>query len=124
MTRAEGTFAITAWDAEPPYDAPAAGPPLARITVRKTFIGPLTGESEAQLLVCGEAGYLANERVRGTLDGRAGTFVLQHGATAAPDGTPFTFGNVVPGSGTGALDGLRGSVRMEHERYALEYELG
>ena len=124
MTAAAGTFAITAWDAEPPYDAPAEGPPLARITVRKAFSGPLEGDSEAQLLVCAEAGYLASERVRGTLDGRAGTFVLQHGATGAPDGTPFIFGNVVPGSGTGELTGLRGTVRMEHERYTLDYELG
>ena len=65
VTAAAGTFAITAWDAEPPYDAPADGPPLARITVRKAFSGPLEGESEAQLLVCAEAGYLASERVRG-----------------------------------------------------------
>ena len=62
--------------------------------------------------------------MRGTLDGRAGTFVLQHGATGAPDGSPFMFGHVVPGSGTGALAGLRGTVRMEHERYTLDYELG
>ena len=45
-------------------------------------------------------------------------------ATGAPDGTPFMFGNVVPGSGTGELTGLRGTVRMEHERYTLDYELG
>ena len=119
MTTVAGTFAITAWDAEPPYDAPADGPALARITVRKAFSGPLEGESEAQLLVCGDAGYLANERVRGALDGRAGTFVLQHGAT----GEAFTFGHVVTGSGTGALAGLRGTVRMEHERYTLDFEL-
>jgi hypothetical protein len=124
VTSAAGTFAITGWDAEPPYDAPGEGPPLARITVRKAFSGALEGTSEAQLLVCGEAGYLASERVSGVLDGRAGTFVLQHGATAAPDGSPFTFGNVVPGSGTGELAGLRGTVRMEHERYGLEFALG
>jgi hypothetical protein len=124
VTTATGPFSITAWDAEPPYDAPADGPPLARIAVRKAFRGPLAATGDAQLLVCGEAGYLANERVTGTLDGRTGTFVLQHGATGAPDGSPYLFGNVVPGSGTGELAGLRGTVRMEHERYALEYELG
>lgn len=121
--RATGTFEITAWDAQPPYDAPAEGPPLARITVRKRFAGPLDGESTAELLVCGEAGYVAGERVTGTLDGRSGTFVLQHGASAAPDGAPFQFGAVIPGSGTGELAGLRGSARMEHERYTLDYEL-
>jgi Protein of unknown function (DUF3224) len=118
-----GAFEITAWDADPPYDAPADGPPLARITVRKRFSGALEGESVAELLVCAEAGYVASERVRGRLDGREGTFVLQHGATDGAGGAPFQFGNVVPGSGTGALAGLRGSVVMEHERYTLEYEL-
>ena len=60
----------------------------------------------------------------GTLDGRAGTFVIQHGATMNPDGSAFQFGNVVPGSGTGELAGLRGTVRMAHERATLDYELG
>jgi Protein of unknown function (DUF3224) len=118
-----GTFEITGWDAQPPYDAPADGPPLARITVRKRFSGPLEGESVAELLVCGEAGYVTNERVTGRLDGRDGTFVIQHGGTDG-DAVPWQFGNVIPGSGTGALAGLRGSVLMEHEKYTLEYELG
>lgn len=118
-----GTFEITAWDADPPYDAPADGPPLARITVRKRFSGALEGESVAELLVCAEAGYVASERVCGRLDGREGTFVLQHGGTQGAGREPFQFGNVIPGSGTGALAGLRGTVVMEHERYTLEYEL-
>ena len=119
----EGTFAITAWDAEPPYDAPADGPPQGRITVRKAFSGALSGTSEAQLLVCGEAGYVASERITGALDRRAGTFVVQHGATAAPDGSPYQFGNVIPGSGTGELAGLRGTITFAHERYAFDLEL-
>ena len=124
MTAAAGTFAITAWDAEPPYDAPADGPPLARITVRKAFSGPLEGASEAQLLVCAEAGYLASERVRGHARRARGDVrppARRHGSARRP---PFMFGNVVPGSGTGELAGLRGTVRMEHERYTLDYELG
>ena len=36
--------------------------------------------------------------------------------------TGQAFGNVIPGSGTGALAGLRGTVAMEHERYTLEYD--
>jgi hypothetical protein len=121
--RATGPLEITAWDAQPAYDAPAEGPPLARITVRKHFTGPLEGESVAELLVCAEAGYVANERVSGRLDGRTGTFVLQHGGTDAGDGAPFQFGNVVPGSGTGELAGLGGTVHMDHEGYTLDYEL-
>jgi hypothetical protein len=118
MTEIEAAFEITGWDQQP-YDEPAEGPALSRATVRKRFSGALAGESVAEVLICGEAGYVVSERVTGTLDGRAGTFVLQHGA--ATDGT--SFGHVVPGSGTGALTGLRGTALVAHERLARAYEL-
>ena len=113
-------FAITGWDQQP-YDESGEGPALSRATVRKRFSGELDAESVAEVLICGEAGYVASERVTGRLAGRAGTFVLQHGAAAHPDGSPFQFGNVVPGSGTGELAGLSGTVVMEHELATLEY---
>ena len=112
------TFAIIAWD-QTAYDEQADGPALTRATVRKRFAGALEGESVAELLTCGELAYMANERVQGTLDGRGGTFVLQHGAWEGGQ-----WGLVVPGSGTGELAGLRGSVRMEHERATFDVELG
>jgi hypothetical protein len=114
---AEATFEITGWE-QAPYDAPAEGPPSTRATVRKAYAGALEGESVAELLTSGELAYLANERVTGTLDGRAGTFVLQHGAWEGGQ-----WGYVVPGSGTGALAGLRGDARLDHGRLALDYEL-
>jgi hypothetical protein len=61
---------------------------------------------------------MGNERVTATLDGRAGTFVLQHGAWEGGQ-----WGFVVPGSGTGDLAGLRGDARLDHGRIALDYEL-
>ena len=109
----DATFEITAWEPDD-YDAPADGPPLTRATVRKAFSGALRGESVAELLACGELGYAANERVSGALDGRSGTFVLQHGAWEGGQ-----WGFVVPGSGTGELAGLRGDARIEHGRLAL-----
>jgi hypothetical protein len=115
--RIEATFEITGWEQDE-YDAPGDGPPLTRGTVRKTFAGGIEGESVAELLTCGELAYMANERVSGSLDGRAGTFVLQHGAWEGGQ-----WGFVVPGSGTGELAGLRGSVAVEHGRMALDYEL-
>ncbi len=113
----EATFAITGWD-QAPYDEPADGPPLIRATVRKDYAGALAGSGVAELLTCGELAYAANERVTATLDGRAGTFVLQHGGWEGGQ-----WGFVVPGSGTGELAGLRGEARLEHEKIALEYEL-
>ncbi len=110
-------FDVTAWD-ETPYDEPSAGPRLARATVRKAFRGDLDGESVAELLLCQEApsdpsagaGYVASEVVTGTLAGRAGTFVVQHGGVVGGGDAPRSFGNVVPGSGTGDLAGLSGTV--------------
>jgi Protein of unknown function (DUF3224) len=114
----DATFEITGWEQDD-YDAPPDGPPLTRATVCKTYIGGLVGESVAEVLTCGELAYVANERVAGRLDGRDGTFVLQHGAW---DGGQWGF--VVPGSATGALAGLRGDARLDHGRIALDYELG
>ena len=110
-------FDVTGWD-ETPYAEPADGPRLARATVRKTFQGDLEGESVAELLMCQEdpaddgagAGYVASEVVTGTLAGRAGTFVVQHGGVVGGGDAPRSFGHVVPGSGTGALAGLTGTV--------------
>jgi Protein of unknown function (DUF3224) len=113
----DAEFEIAGWEQDD-YDAPAEGPPLTRATVRKRFSGALEGESVAELLTCGELAYTANERVSGALDGRAGTFVLQHGAWEGGQ-----WGFVVPGSGTGELTGLRGDARLDHGTIALDYEL-
>jgi Protein of unknown function (DUF3224) len=111
--KVNATFEITGWE-QTAYDAPDDGPPLTRATVRKRYAGELEGEGVAELLTCGELAYMANERVTGTLAGRAGTFVLQHGASESGQ-----WGFVVPGSGTGALAGLRGEVRLGHGVIAL-----
>jgi Protein of unknown function (DUF3224) len=107
------TFEITGWD-ETRYDEPAEGPPLARATVRKRFSGPLEGTSVAEILTAGESGYLACERVVGSLDGRSGTFVLQHGGVG-DETERHAFGHIVPGSGTGELVGLRGEAVFAHD---------
>ncbi len=123
-TQLKAAFTITRWD-ESTYEA--GEPKLARVDVGKTFTGPLEGTSTAQLLTCaaadGSAGYVASERFTGTLDGRTGTFVLQHGATMSHSGPSF-FGHVVPGSGTDELVGLTGAARVEHQLITLDYDLG
>ncbi len=121
-------FEITGWD-ETPYDEPADGPKLTRATLTKRFRGALDATSVTELLTAqGDAsrGYVANERVSGTLDGRSGTFVLQHGGVADASGQR-AFGHVVPGSGTGALRGLRGDAVYAHDeagaRLTLTFEI-
>jgi len=111
------TFDVTGWDASS-YDRPEEGPELTRVTIRKKFRGDLDGESAGEGLFCGlsdpeaGAGYVVSEKVTGTLAGRTGTFVLQHGGIMGPGMAPHSFGNVVPGSGTGELAGLGGEMEI------------
>jgi hypothetical protein len=115
------TFEITEWD-ETTYDAPEEGPPLVRVSVRKRFSGQLQGTSSAEVLIAGREGYLASERVDGVLEGRRGTFVIQHGGVGGR-----AFGHIVPGSGTGELEGLSGEAVFAHDeagaRLTLSYAL-
>jgi hypothetical protein len=74
--------------------------------------------------VKGSAGYVAMEKVTGTLHGRAGTFMLQHTGTMNR-GTPSLSITVVPDSGTGALSGLTGSMQIviddKRHSYIFDY---
>lgn len=110
------SFEITGWD-ETPFEPREGGAAMASATVRKQFSGRLEATSVAQLLTAGGEdgrGYVASERVEGTLDGRRGSFVLQHGGVG--DATEqHAFGHVVPGTGTGELAGLRGSAAYAHD---------
>ncbi len=119
----ESKFTITRWDER---IADEAEPKLGRVQVDKTYTGVLDGTSTAEVTTCqpveGSAGYVAIEKFQGTLAGRAGTFVFQHGATMSPAGPEF-YGAVIPGSGTGELAGLAGTVKMEHELITLDYRL-
>ncbi len=111
-------FDVTGWE-QTAYDTEAPGPRLFRVTVRKTYRGELAGDGVAELLMCvadeddlgAGAGYVVSERIVGALDGRAGSFVIQHWGVSG-DGVQATAGHVVPGSGTDELQGLRGTVAV------------
>lgn len=108
------------------YDDPREGPKLTRVTVTKRYRSVINGSGVAHVLtVQGEngSGYVASERVVGTLDGREGTFVIQHGGLAH-DGEQTTYGTVIAGSGTGQLVNLAGKAcEMEQGVLTLEYIL-
>jgi hypothetical protein len=89
---------------------------LGRMSIDKQFHGDLQGTSKGQMLtagtaVKGSAGYVAIERVNGTLGGRNGTFILQHTGTMTR-GTPQLSVTVVPDSGTDQLVGLTGTMNI------------
>jgi len=95
-------------------------PTLGRMTIDKQFHGDLEGTSKGQMLtaatdVKGSAGYVAIERVTGTLSTasgpRKGSFALQHNATLTR-GAPALNIIVVPDSGTGDLVGLSGTMNI------------
>ncbi len=123
-TRARGTFQVTL--APQPADGYTDGQTLGRPTIDKRFSGDLEGTSRGRMLtggttVRGSAGYVAIERVTGTLGGRRGSFVLQHSGTMTR-GAPQLVVTVVPDSGTEELTGLTGSMAILVEPGVHEYE--
>jgi hypothetical protein len=71
----------------------------------------------------GSAGYVAMERVTGTLHGREGSFVLQHTGTMNRGAQQLSIA-VVPDSGTGKLAGIAGTfaIRIEDGRHYYDFE--
>ena len=113
-THASGTFDVKLNVQSSDEDADGTG--LGRLTIDKQFHGELSATSSGEMLsagtsVKGSAGYVAIERVRGTLNGQSGTFILQHGGTMTR-GTPQLSITVVPDSGTGALEGISGTMTI------------
>ena len=111
-----------------PDNPPAEAANLGRMSLDKQFHGDLEAASQGEMLsamgeVKGSAGYVAMERVRGTLHGRSGTFVLQHSATMNR-GVPSMSITVVSDSGTGELVGLSGSMKIiiEQGKHSYEFE--
>lgn len=127
--RASGPFEVklTPQPAAPGIEAANLG----RMTIDKRFSGDLEAHSLGEMLsamgnVQGSAGYVAIERVTGTLHGKQGSFVLQHTGTM-DRGAPGLSIHVVPDSGTEALTGLSGSMQIQIEQgnhfYAFDYSL-
>jgi hypothetical protein len=105
---------------------------LGRMSLDKRFHGALEAASTGEMLAFrsatpGSGGYVAMETVRGTLAGRAGSFMLQHSSTMTR-GEPAQSITVVPDSGTDGLAGLAGRMVVEiapggAHSYHFEYSL-
>jgi hypothetical protein len=113
MTHASGTFEVKLLPQTDDKNGDAA---LGRMTIDKQFHGDLEGTSKGQMLtgmtdVKGSAGYVAIEKVSGTLKGRTGTFILQHTGTMNR-GVPQLAITMIPDSGTGQLAGLAGNFKV------------
>lgn len=128
--QAKGSFEVKLRALEPHNKDESAG--LGRRSIDKQFHGDLEATSQGEMLsaggaVKGSAGYVAIERVTGTLQGRRGGFTLQHFATMTR-GEPHLNIVVVPDSGSDELAGLRGTMKIVIAEggahfYELDYEL-
>ncbi len=125
---AKGTFDVKM--TPQPADDKSEGA-IGRFTIDKQFHGDFEGTSKGEMLGAGSpakgsAGYVAMEKVSGTLQGRTGTFVLQHSGTMHK-GTQQLTVTVVPESGTGQLAGLAGTMTIKitdgKHFYEFEYTL-
>lgn len=101
------------------------GEPVGTMSIAKTFRGDLDGTSVGQMLAVhtaepGSAGYVAMERVTGTLADRSGTFALQHSGIMNKGASSLSV-TVVPGSGTEGLAGLSGTMDIKVDDGRHEY---
>ena len=128
-THTTGTFEVKITPQTP--EDKSDGVSLGRFLNEKQFHGDIEASSRAEMLtagteVKGSAGYVAMERVTGTLHGRSGSFVLQHSGIMNR-GVPQLTVTVVPDSGTGQLVGLAGKMAIDirdgKHFYDFEYTL-
>lgn len=103
-------------------------PTIGRLSLVKEFSGGITGTSKGQMLgyqskTPGTGGYVAIERVDGTLDGKKGGFALQHIGTMGAGKFELNV-YVVPGSGTGELAGIAGkmTITIDGSRHSYDFE--
>ncbi|MGK5498775.1 DUF3224 domain-containing protein [Streptomyces sp. URMC 125] len=136
-THTTGSFAFADWQEKVVAES-ADGPKLAAAVVTNHFTGGIeaTGTSCAYTIVYAAGrpgpagGFTGHELVTGTVGGRRGSFVLAEHGTFDEDGTVRCTFEVVPGSATGELAGLRGTggftaVHGEPSvPYAFDYEPG
>jgi len=129
--RATGTFKIQGWD-EKPYTEIEGGRKITQASVKQAFAGDVEGEGSVEWLMCYRsdetADFVGLQRIVGQIEGRSGSFVLLQ--------TEGTFDgkeakgklSVARGSGTGELEGLRGTGEFSaphggEPSISLDYEL-
>ena len=126
---AKGTFSIVM--IPPPAGEGAGRLSVGRMFIDKQYSGDLTGTGQGEMLsagnpAAGSAGYVAIEHVTGTLNGRSGSFALQHSGTMH-EGASHLAITIVPGSGTGDLFGIEGKLKLDIAEgkhfYDIEYAL-
>jgi hypothetical protein len=114
-----------------PADEKTNDPLLARMSIDKHYHGELEATGTGEMLTGGDyktgsAGYVAMEKVTGTLQGRTGTFLMQHSGTLTQGAQQLSI-TIVPDTGTGQLAGIAGKMDVKITEgkhfYELDYTL-
>lgn len=121
---ATGTFEVKMTPADDKSDDKSLG----RMTIAKEWHGDLEGASLGQMLSGGDvtkgsAGYVAIEKFTGTLNGRKGSFILQHSGTMMRGVGQLTI-TVVPDSGTDQLKGISGKlgIKIDNGKHSYDFD--
>jgi Protein of unknown function (DUF3224) len=109
MTRASGEFDVKI--------TPQPNDEFGAMGIDKQYRGDLAGTARGRMLTAGDASkgsgaYVAIENVSGTLQGKKGTFSLHHVGVMDKNAQNLNVA-VVPGSGTGDLAGLSGTMTID-----------
>jgi hypothetical protein len=128
---AKGTFTVSSWEEHTSAELGGNGK-LTRATVTFDFAGDATAQGTWDAVMCyradGTAVFTGFQRMNGRLRGRSGTFVARADGTYE-GGEARTDWQVIDGSGTGELAGLRGSGSSVSNAppggtFSLDYDLG
>jgi hypothetical protein len=122
MHHAKGSFEVKL------TQQPSDDPTLGRYMLEKQLHGDLEGTGKGQMLtgmgtVKTSGAYVAIERITGTLDGKSGSFILQHSGTMANGAQQLNI-TVVPDSGTGQLAGISGrfTINVVEGKHLYDFE--
>ncbi|MFT4048411.1 MAG: DUF3224 domain-containing protein [Solirubrobacterales bacterium] len=122
---ASGEFSIDLKPGEPDFTG------TGRFDFTKVWTGAIAGRSEGFMASAGDpasgnAGYVAIEVFTGSVDGAEGAFVFQQFGLVKGGEQELRY-EIVPGSGSGALAGITGTLDLNREDgqhlVALTYEL-
>jgi len=124
-----GSFDVKAGPLEPYNKEDKA---VGRYSLDKQFHGALEGTSRGEMLAFGtgapgsSGGYVAIEKFTGKLEGRSGSFALQHNSTMTKGKADMNI-FVVPDSGAGELAGISGKMQIANDAgkhsYVFDYTL-
>jgi hypothetical protein len=128
--QAKGTFKVSGWEENTSAELENGGR-LTRAHVTFGFDGDLEAEGGWEAVMCyqqdGSASFTGFQHTTGSLRARTGSFVLRADGTFS-GGQALTNWQVVDGSATGQLRGLRGTgtavtTSESGGEFTLDYEL-